>query len=429
MALQGTISDFGLADICQLIGIQRKTGVLTLDNDEEIVSVKFVGGEVVGADTRSQSVEDLLGAVLVRTGRITEAQLKHALKLQKRTLQRLGYVLVDAKLISEPDLVEALRVQSLQIIYRLFRWRSGRYVFTATDNLDYDEKHFAPIRAETILMEGARMIDEWPIIERKISSDDQVFRLTEAGRSLQFNVDSLAVTDLDIQFQFDDEGQAVPGQGDRASDVTLSSEEREILSLVDDKRSAADINDCSTLGEFDTYRILADMLTRNLIEKVKRATAHDAARRPKGLSDRLFQALLGGGLGLVALATMATLHDNAMSPWQIVGRETATQQLQLYASRARLERIERAIEVYYLDAASFPPSLETLVQRGYVRPGELVDPWGRFYAYVLGPGGYQLFGLDESRQPVEALRLSRQFSAAERMMTGATGGISSGFEH
>ncbi|NIM63841.1 MAG: response regulator, partial [Acidobacteria bacterium] len=47
-------------------------------------------GQVVGADTRSASVEDLLGAVLVRTGRITSEQLRQALALQKKTLQRLG---------------------------------------------------------------------------------------------------------------------------------------------------------------------------------------------------------------------------------------------------------------------------------------------------------------------------------------------------
>ena len=30
MALEGTIKDFGLPDIFQLIGLQRKTGILTL---------------------------------------------------------------------------------------------------------------------------------------------------------------------------------------------------------------------------------------------------------------------------------------------------------------------------------------------------------------------------------------------------------------
>ena len=34
MALEGTIKDFGLPDIFQLIGLQRKTGLLTLKHDE-----------------------------------------------------------------------------------------------------------------------------------------------------------------------------------------------------------------------------------------------------------------------------------------------------------------------------------------------------------------------------------------------------------
>ena len=166
MALQGTIKDFGLADIFQLIGIQRKTGILTLDNGLDAVTVKFVDGSVVGSDTRTSGVEERLGHVLVRTGRITPAQLDDALRTQKKTLQRLGHILVKSGAIRQEDLVEALRVQSLQIVYRLFRWRDGEYHFSTADDLEYDEKHFMPINAETILMEGARMIDEWPIIER-----------------------------------------------------------------------------------------------------------------------------------------------------------------------------------------------------------------------------------------------------------------------
>ena len=48
MALVGTIKDFGLADILQLIGLQRKTGILTLDNGTDRVTVKFLEGAVVG---------------------------------------------------------------------------------------------------------------------------------------------------------------------------------------------------------------------------------------------------------------------------------------------------------------------------------------------------------------------------------------------
>ena len=41
MALEGPIKDFGLPDIFQLIGLQRKTVVLTLKNETEQVTVAF----------------------------------------------------------------------------------------------------------------------------------------------------------------------------------------------------------------------------------------------------------------------------------------------------------------------------------------------------------------------------------------------------
>ena len=105
MALEGTIKDFALPDIFQLIGIQRKTGILTLESDKDAVTIKFLEGQVVGADKRSESVEERLGEVLVRTGRLTAAQLQDALQSQKDTLQRLGHILVKSGQISEEQLV------------------------------------------------------------------------------------------------------------------------------------------------------------------------------------------------------------------------------------------------------------------------------------------------------------------------------------
>jgi hypothetical protein len=201
MALEGTIKDFGLADILQLIGLQRKTGVLTLEGSADTVTVKFLEGTVVGADTSERNLEDLLGSVLVRTGRITAAQLQETLRIQRSTLQRLGYILVKQSFISDEDLEEALRIQVTQIVYRLFRWRAGKYQFAPMDHMEYDSEHFRPLSAETILMEGARMIDEWPILERRIKSPSVVFRKTEAGAALDVPVASLLDADIDFGFQ------------------------------------------------------------------------------------------------------------------------------------------------------------------------------------------------------------------------------------
>src|SRR5215510_8054622 len=176
MALEGTIKDFGLPDIFQLIGLQRKTGILTLNNEKDDVTVTFENGMVVMADSSTKRLEDRLGAVLVKQGRVSRDRLEEALQIQKATLQRLGHILAANNLISPQDLREALQVQVSQIVFKVFRWRDGEYHFAPTDSVDYDRDNFTPMSADFILMEGIRMVDEWPIIEKKIPSMDLVFR-------------------------------------------------------------------------------------------------------------------------------------------------------------------------------------------------------------------------------------------------------------
>src|SRR5512134_3954215 len=178
MALEGTIRDFGLPDIFQLIGLQRKTGLLTLTNEKggESVTVTFENGMVVMADSSARRLEDRLGNVLVKQGRLSRERLEEALGLQKQTLQRLGHVLVGSGAMTGKELRDALQIQISQIVFRVFRWRDGAYQFSPSDTVDYDRENFAPMSTDFILMEGIRMVDEWPIIEKKIPSFAMVFR-------------------------------------------------------------------------------------------------------------------------------------------------------------------------------------------------------------------------------------------------------------
>jgi len=410
MALHGQIQDFGLGDIFQLVGIQRKTGVLTLEKGRETVTLKFLDGQVVDADMRSQSVEDLLGSVLVRTGRITEKQLASALRRQKRTLQRLGYILVEEGLISQEELIEALRVQSLQIVYRLFRWSDGEFRFHPRETVDYDSNHFMPINTETILMEGARMIDEWPIIERRIRSDKLVLGRTEAAEALDL-ASPAAGAEIDI---------AEGAEQRRRS--RLSPEERQVLSLVDGERSVAEINDRCTLGEFDTYRILADLMARQLLVEIRQPEPVERPSPWRAPADAVLRVALLLIVAALALHGLVSLPHNPMAPWRVVADDPAAQQLRLYSSQVRLERIERAVQVFYLDAGQFPAELELLARHGYLDPRDLRDPWGRAYAYELSAGGYRLQGLDGAGQAAPGLTVEHRFSAVQRMMEDVRAG-------
>src|SRR6476469_3022424 len=116
MALEGTLKDFSLADIFQLIGLQRKTGVLTLQGKDDTVTVTFLDGKVVGADSLNRRLENRLGTVLMRTGTLNQEQLNRALEIQRETLHRLGFNLTHYGIISQQKLKEALQVHIMSII-------------------------------------------------------------------------------------------------------------------------------------------------------------------------------------------------------------------------------------------------------------------------------------------------------------------------
>jgi hypothetical protein len=416
--LQGTIKDFGLADILQLIGIQRKTGILTLENKSDKVSVKFIDGNVIGADTHQYSSEDLLGHVLVRTGKITEAQLKDALATQGSTLQRLGHILVKSSIISEEQLADALRAQALQIVYRLFRWRDGKYSVQLVEDLDYDERHFIPISAETILMEGARMIDEWPIIERKITSSQMVFQKTEAALQAYHSVESIDQNDIEFDLSFDaDMNAEASAASPQNEEVSLSSDDLEILQLVDGVSTVERLNDRTILSDFDTYRVLADLLTRNLIDEVQVNVPKAVASKQSHAGRTASRWLLNLILACTAVISLGTLQDNPWTPWKMGGEVATPEELRGYSTHARLERLEQAITVYFLDAGLFPENLSSLAESGYIDPADQLDPWGRPFGFEISSGGYQLFSIPAHGQPTDPeLTISHRFSASQRMM-------------
>ena len=67
MALSGTLKDFGIADILQLIGQQQKTGKLRLQNGDEEVEIIFSSGSTLLIEF--QRFKWRVGAPAARTAR------------------------------------------------------------------------------------------------------------------------------------------------------------------------------------------------------------------------------------------------------------------------------------------------------------------------------------------------------------------------
>src|SRR5215813_4594701 len=129
MALRGTLKDFGIADILQLIAQQQKSGTLILKSQDAEVSLGFKDGNIVVVESAFKKKKDLLGNLLVRAELITQQQLDQALEMQKRTLQRIGDVLVAGRVVGEEKLAQMRQLQATETLYRLFTWKSGTYEF------------------------------------------------------------------------------------------------------------------------------------------------------------------------------------------------------------------------------------------------------------------------------------------------------------
>jgi hypothetical protein len=78
MALQGTLKDFSITEIIQLIGQQLKTGILKIRRGKNVVEIYFVDGMIVHVYSNYRGKKDLIGEILVKAQLITEASKRDA---------------------------------------------------------------------------------------------------------------------------------------------------------------------------------------------------------------------------------------------------------------------------------------------------------------------------------------------------------------
>lgn len=406
MALEGTLRDFSLADIFQLIGLQRKTGVLTLRSKEDTVTVTFLDGKVVGADSLDRRLENRLGSVLIRTGYLTQDQLNRALEIQKETLQRLGFILTHYGIISAESLKEAIQLQITQIVYRLFRWHDGDYHFSQETTIEYDRDNVTPISAESILMEGARMIDEWPIIEKRIRSYDMVFRKKLTDQEIVV----VGADDAD-EIDFDGTSSKKRKAGFTES-IRITQEEKSIYSMVDGTMTVGEIVEVSRLPEFDTNKALYELLTRDLIEEVRGASAAQVLQQATPV-DEFEVAETPVPLPLVlilvvlAIASLVTSVKNPLNNIRpLTGGLSSVGATRKAISLQRIEAIGKALEKFNDVNGRLPTELNELAPH-YLGASLLRDPWGNSYKYLQPANRYLVIGFSADGRPDTDLYLER----------------------
>jgi hypothetical protein len=406
MALEGTLRDFSFADILQLISLQRKTGVLTLKHEDKLVTISFLDGCIVGSSTLNQHTEDRIGLILLKRGELSEEELNAALRRQEETLQRLGRILMDADVVSLETLRKALEQQILQIVYRVFRWSDGEYHFSQEKTVDYDGDLMIPMAADSIIMEGARMTDEWPFIDQRIPDRRAVFVKDQPNR--EFEVVEEEDDDFeDLGFSFTETPEEAPKS--ELPEDRMTANQWAVYELVDGRESVDELILESPLVEFETCKALADLVDRRII---RAATKDELARNLRQDTAPVATVRRGVSLPWLAIPLAALLAfslymmpHNRANPALYFGENVWNRIIINSHSWLRMVRLERLSESYFVLQGLYPDNASDLLDAGYA--ADINDPWNRPYRLTVRDGRLILTGTDANGEPAPALTISR----------------------
>ncbi len=258
MALEGTLNDFSPFDIMELINIKQKTGLLFVTSEAgETITLGFESNGLVLAQSSESHLDMQLGHILIKSGRLSKKHLEEALELQKGTLDRLGYILCREKYCTEEEVCLGLHIQIKRVFFNLLHWKEGLYIFEPRESIDYFHEFVKPVFVQPLsvnglMMEGAVMIDEWPLIEKVVSSLDMVFRRLEATPPLKVATEEEAFDFIGINRKED-------GQ------THLNDQELLVYDLIDGKSNVTEILEQTLFSEFVVCKTLFDLAKKGLI--------------------------------------------------------------------------------------------------------------------------------------------------------------------
>ena len=203
MAIEGPLRELGIHDVFQLLDLSRKTGVLRVSSElrEDEGLVYFDSGRVVRASIRSKPAPA-----------------------------------VDGESISKRELERLLRLQVESVVFELMSWQEGFFSFEEWPRERLPRDTRVSVSTESLLMEGARRIDEWSRIADVISG-------------------------LEVVPQF----AAVEGEhGDTMLD--LLPHEWQVLTMIDGERDLRAIAASLGRDEFEIAKIAYGLVATGVVE-------------------------------------------------------------------------------------------------------------------------------------------------------------------
>jgi hypothetical protein len=329
MSLAGSLQDFGVAEIFQLIGQQRKTGVLEVSQEDRVLEVFFHEGSVLRAHPADPKPDAALAAFLLRVGAIAETDLAEARREQEETLDSLAHTLESEGVLRKSELEAVAQLLTQETLFELFFWEEGRFAFRmeAVERSAGDQS----LSCENVLLDTLRMRDEWMVLRPKLPDFSCVLAPSTDVTSLGSRRAALS----------------------EVSGLEVEALER-LFGLVDRRSTVRRIIDLSRLGTFQGARGLAAMLQGGVLqlEKPRLARARPVHRISLGAA---VSVLAVAGVGTASLAVHSIVPPSEPASYPIPATALVEAREAAYQ-----ERIAVLLEVFRWARGAYPENLDEL---------------------------------------------------------------------
>ncbi|MGB7339798.1 MAG: DUF4388 domain-containing protein [Phototrophicaceae bacterium] len=255
MPLQGNIRDFSTTQLLNLVNLSRRTGMLTIfeaiptgeqdamKNEKmaagaERAKVAFHKGQLVYASFAEQ--DDGLVTVLNKAGKLTDDQARILKERAKNTSDKaLAMRLIQAKYVSQTDIVSCIKQHILDVVYNLMTWTEGPFRFD-DDAVPNKDQILVPIDLENVIIEGSRQLQKMAEI-------------------------NLVIDDLDMALRFPENPK------EKFKGIHLSVDEWKVVSYVNPKNTIRQIMKVLNMSEAEIKKVIFALHQAGLVELVRKA--------------------------------------------------------------------------------------------------------------------------------------------------------------
>jgi len=228
----GRLIDYSLSDLLVGLKLSNKTGILNIACNEIKKTIYIKNGDPIFA--RSNLEDEGIGDVLLRAGKISPDVYKSSVEVMSKTGKTLEAVLVEMGYLKALELPSAVRQQIEEMIENAIKLVDGNFEFVAGD-LPADEIVILRLSLANLIYRGIKRMDSSQYLLGVLPDPDSVL---------------IPSSDPYQLFQ----------------DISLEERDREIILMVDGKKTISDILKNSPVNKFETSKTIYALLSTRILD-------------------------------------------------------------------------------------------------------------------------------------------------------------------